>query len=82
MQPLTIIDDPADWTSSSLQGKEDTYTYHITEADIIEVLQVCRHHYVVGICHCSVPSDGTEKGRVKLATGFIAPTFCVYKLVH
>lgn len=40
VKPHTIIDDPADWTSSSLKGKEDEFTYVITEDDKREILQV------------------------------------------
>lgn len=40
VKPLTIIDDPADWTSTSLKGREAEYTYYITQEDITELLQV------------------------------------------
>ena len=40
VKPLTIIDDPSDWTSASLQGRESEYTYQITEADVKEIVQV------------------------------------------
>ena len=40
MRPLTIIDDPADWTAASLAGKEQEYSYRLTAADVEEILQV------------------------------------------
>lgn len=30
VEPLTIIDDPADWKSSDWAGREDDYTYHFS----------------------------------------------------
>ncbi len=31
VEPLTIIDDPADWVSSDWAGREDDYTYSFSE---------------------------------------------------
>lgn len=42
VKPLTIIDDPADWTSTSLHGRESEYTYYITQADVDELLHVSK----------------------------------------
>ena len=30
MEPLTIIDDPADWKASNWEGRESEYTYRFT----------------------------------------------------
>ena len=30
VEPLTIIDDPADWKASDWEGREDEYTYRFT----------------------------------------------------
>ena len=38
IEPLTIIDDPADWTAESLKGKESTYTYTLTKVDVNEII--------------------------------------------
>jgi hypothetical protein len=36
--PLTIIEDPSDWTADSLAGKESEYTYELTESDVKEII--------------------------------------------
>ena len=36
--PLTIIDDPSDWTAESLAGKEADYTYKLTQSDVQEII--------------------------------------------
>ena len=38
VKPLTIIDGSADWSSTSLEGREAEYTYVFTEADTAELL--------------------------------------------
>ncbi|KAK9812337.1 hypothetical protein WJX73_003313 [Symbiochloris irregularis] len=37
--PHTIIEGPADWTSTSLAGKESTYTYTFTDSDTKELIR-------------------------------------------
>ncbi|KAK9845169.1 hypothetical protein WJX84_011671 [Apatococcus fuscideae] len=37
VKPLTIIDHPSDWTSASLKGREQEYTYQWTAADTQEL---------------------------------------------
>ena len=39
MKPLTLIDSPADWTSSGLQGREDEFTYVFSEDDKAELIK-------------------------------------------
>ena len=39
VRPHTIIDGPADWTSESLKGREDEYTYTFTPSDVSELIR-------------------------------------------
>ena len=36
--PLTIVDDPADWTAETLKGKEDEYTWTLSEQDVQDII--------------------------------------------
>lgn len=36
--PHTIVDDPADWTAETYEGKEDEYTYQLTKEDVNEII--------------------------------------------
>ena len=38
MKPLTVIDSPADWSSSGLKGRESEYTYVFSAEDTKELL--------------------------------------------
>ena len=39
VQPFTIIDSPADWTSASLKGREAEYTLALSAADTAELIR-------------------------------------------
>ena len=39
VKPLTIINDSADWTATSLAGKEHEYSYRLSAEDFKEILQ-------------------------------------------
>ena len=36
--PLTIVDDPSAWTAESLKGKEEEYTWTLTEKDVSDII--------------------------------------------
>ena len=38
VKPLTIVDTPADWTSSGLEGRAHEYTYTFTQDDTAELV--------------------------------------------
>lgn len=36
--PLTIVDDPADWTAESLKGKKEEYTLTLNDKDVKDII--------------------------------------------
>ncbi len=50
VEPLTIIDDPADWVSSDWAGREDKYTYSFTE----EVRYIFMHYSGCTCCRTAL----------------------------
>ena len=39
MVPHTIVEGPADWTSTQLQGRDAEFTYTFTKADFAELIK-------------------------------------------
>lgn len=69
VEPLTIIDDPADWKSSDL--KPEDYTYKLSEREIAEIIAATEEILARGVKHeedfkmvCSSCNSGTAKASV------------------
>ncbi|DBB18065.1 hypothetical protein WJX82_011687 [Trebouxia sp. C0006] len=58
VEPLTIIDDPADWKAADFQGREDAYTYQLTTQDVAELTAAVAKVKSTGV--------STEKDILKL----------------
>ncbi|KAL3155553.1 hypothetical protein ABBQ38_011107 [Trebouxia sp. C0009 RCD-2024] len=49
VEPLTVIDDPADWKAADLQGREAEYTYHLIERDVEELAAAVHKAKTAGV---------------------------------